>query len=98
MFDMVSALGCSKHSKTAVTDDALSVSRRASIVQAYSVIEHVARICDLRNWRRVPMAMLQSAFDVSYEEPKRRFLVMTGFVSEAGEWAEFDRLWRARLK
>jgi hypothetical protein len=43
------------------------------------------------------MAMLQTAFDVSYEEPGRSYLAMTGFVSEAGVWADFDRLWRARL-
>lgn len=81
---MVSVLGFSKHSETAVTDDALGVPQRASRMQpAYSAIEHIAPICCLQNWRDALMAMLTTGFDVSYDEPKKRFLVMCGFLSDA---------------
>lgn len=43
------------------------------------------------------MVMLTAAFDVSQDQPHRRFLVMAGFVSSAERWVEFDQEWRARL-
>ena len=43
------------------------------------------------------MAMLTGAFDVSQDQPNRRFLIMAGFISDAGRWADFDRKWRERL-
>jgi hypothetical protein len=63
----------------------------------YSAIEHVARIVSLQCWQEVLMVMLTCAFDVSQDQPLRKFLVMAGFVSDAKAWAEFDRLWRKRL-
>jgi len=43
------------------------------------------------------MVMLSTAFDVSQDQPARMFLVMAGFVSEAGCWEKFDAAWRKRL-
>ena len=48
-------------------------------------------------WQKVLMAMIQTAFDVSYDHPRSRFLVMAGFLSSAEEWVEFDGKWRKRL-
>lgn len=42
------------------------------------------------------MAMI-TAIDVSIDQPRRKFLVMAGFVSEAGLWDQFDKRWRKRL-
>lgn len=44
------------------------------------------------------MAMLTTGFDVSYDEPKKRFLVMCGFLSDAEAWSDFDKAWRERLR
>jgi hypothetical protein len=43
------------------------------------------------------MVMLTAAFDVSQDQPHKRFLVMAGFVSSAEEWKHFDVEWRKRL-
>jgi hypothetical protein len=43
------------------------------------------------------MVTLTTAFDVSVDEPEKRFLVMAGFVSDAHRWKEFDSEWRKRL-
>jgi hypothetical protein len=34
------------------------------------------------------MVTLTTAFDVSVDEPEKRFLVMAGFVSDAHGWKE----------
>jgi hypothetical protein len=43
------------------------------------------------------MAMLTGAFDVGQDQPNRRFLIMAGFISDAGRRADFDRKWREGL-
>jgi hypothetical protein len=43
------------------------------------------------------MVMLTGAFDVSYDEPLHRFLILAGFVSSAERWADYDVAWRNRL-
>ena len=63
----------------------------------YSVIEHLSCVLSLANWEGVPLTMLTTAFDVSEQQPERRYLVMAGFISEAKVWTEFDELWRRRL-
>jgi hypothetical protein len=65
--------------------------------ESYSAIEHVGRIVCPGNWERALMAMLTTAFDISVDQPAKRFLVMAGFVSEAKAWEEFDKSWRSRL-
>jgi hypothetical protein len=71
----------------------------------YSSIQHLARCMALSGWEACSMVMLTTAFDFSYHESgdrmaiddARKFTVVAGFVSDAREWEEFDRNWRARL-
>lgn len=67
---------------------------------ANPAIESIARMAagSVYEWRDALMVMLQTAFDVSQDQPYRRFLVMAGFVSSAERWNDFDALWRDRLR
>jgi len=59
-------------------------------------IEHLARICNLADWKCVNMAMLTTAIDCS-QDKSRKYFTMAALLSSAEEWAIFDQEWRERL-
>jgi hypothetical protein len=66
----------------------------------YSAIEHYAMTVCSSNWRDVTVIMFTSCFDAAGKErdQKTPLLLVAGFASMAGVWAEFDKEWCAALE
>lgn len=71
-----------------------------SDVSSEGAVSGLARLLALSSrlkWQELPLAVLGVAFDASTDKTNN-WLSVGGFISSAGDWEDFDGLWKARLK